>query len=143
MGLNGVGRYCRCEAADAESARTFRTSDAYVRFLSAPPQEALKEILNVRSVEGEIDHSSPPVMARAALNRIEKINVRTVERTDPTGKVIQEEQYDVRTVAEDGRSLGAMITVLTEAVKGLNEKIEALQAENQILKTEIAALKSQ
>jgi len=110
---------------------------------SGTPQEALNEILNVRSVEGEIDHSSLPPMARATLNRIEKTNVRIVERTDPTGKVIQEEQYDVRTVAEEGRSLGAMITVLTEAVKGLNEKIEALQAENQSLEAEIAALKAQ
>jgi len=33
-----------------------------------------------------------------------------------------------------------MITVLTEAVKGLNEKIERVEAENQILKAEIASL---
>jgi len=44
---------------------------------------------------------------------------------------------------EEGRSLGGMITVLTEAVKGLNEKVESLQAENQTLKAEIAALKAQ
>jgi len=46
-------------------------------------------------------------------------------------------------VEEDGRSLGGMITILTKAVKGLNEKIEALQVENHTLKTEIAALKGQ
>jgi hypothetical protein len=46
-------------------------------------------------------------------------------------------------VEEQGRSLGGMITVLTEAVKGLNEKIEALEVENQILKAEIAALKAE
>jgi len=77
------------------------------------------------------------------LTRIENTNIRIVARTHPTGKVIQEQQYDVRTVEEEGRSLGAMITVLTEAVKGLNEKVEALKVENQILKTEIAALKAQ
>ena len=42
---------------------------------------------------------------------------------------------------EEGRSLGGMITVLTEAAKGLNEKIEALQAENQTLKAELAQIK--
>ena len=74
------------------------------------------------------------------MNRIENTNVRTVERTDPMGKVVEVEEYDAHTVEEEGRSLGAMITVLTEAVKGLNEKIEALQAENQLFKTEFAAL---
>ncbi|MBN2272416.1 MAG: hypothetical protein JXN61_17525 [Sedimentisphaerales bacterium] len=44
---------------------------------------------------------------------------------------------------ESGCTMGVMITVLTEAVKGLNEKIEALQAENQTFKAEIAALKAQ
>jgi hypothetical protein len=44
---------------------------------------------------------------------------------------------------EKDRRLGGMITVLTEAVKGLNEKIEALEVENQILKAEIAALKAE
>ncbi|MBL7154085.1 MAG: hypothetical protein ISS79_10225 [Phycisphaerae bacterium] len=107
---------------------------------SGTPQEALNEVLNVRSVDGQIDHSSLPAMARATLNRIEKTNIRIVERTDPTGKVIQDEQYDVRTVEEEGRSLGAMITVLTEAVKGLNEKFETLQAENETLKARLQVL---
>jgi len=106
-------------------------------------QEALNEILNVRSFNGEIDHSSLPALARATTKRVEKTNVRIVERTDPSGKVVEVEEYDTQVVEEDARSLGAMITVLTEAVKGLNEKIEALQAENQLLKSEVAALKLQ
>jgi len=99
-------------------------------------QDALSEILNTRSVDGEIDHSSLPVLAKATVKRVEKTNRRIVEYTDPTGKVVEEEQYDIKIVEEDGRSLGGMITVLTEAVKGLNEKIETLEAE-------IAALKAQ
>jgi len=84
-----------------------------------------------------------PVLARATLKRVEKTNCRIVEYTDPTGKVLEREEYDINIVEEEGRSLGGMITVLTEAVKGLNEKIEAIEAENQILKTEITALKAQ
>jgi hypothetical protein len=109
---------------------------------SGTAQDALGEILNVKSVDGEIDHSSLPGLARATVHRVEKTNVGVVEHTDPAGKVIQKEQYDVSTVEEEGRSLGGMITVLTEAVKGLNEKVEALAAENQALKAEITALKA-
>jgi hypothetical protein len=106
-------------------------------------QDALSEIVNTRNVDGQIDHSSLPALARATLKRVEKTNRRIVEYTDPTGKVREREQYDINIVEEEGRSLGGMITVLTEAVKGLNEKIEALQAENEVLKVEIAALKAQ
>ena len=106
-------------------------------------QDALAEVLNTRSVDGEIDHSSLPVLGRATVNRVEKTNQRIVEYTDPTGKVREREEYDIEIVEEEGRSLGGMITVLTEAVKGLNEKVETLQAENQTLKAEIAALKAQ
>ena len=105
-------------------------------------QNALTEVLNIKSAKGEIDHSSLPALAKATLHRIEKTNVRVVERTDPAGNVIKDEQYDLNVVEEEGRSLGGMITVLTEAVKGLNGKLDALAAENQILKAEIAALKS-
>jgi hypothetical protein len=106
-------------------------------------QDALSEIVNTRSVDGEIDHASLPALARATVNRVEKTNLRIVEYTDPSGEIVEDEVYDVSIVEEEGRSLGGMITVLTEAVKGLNEKIEALQAENQTLKAEIAALKAQ
>jgi hypothetical protein len=109
---------------------------------SGTAQDALGEILNVKSVDGEIDHSSLPALARATVHRVEKTNRRVVERKDPVGNVIQNEQYDVSIVEEEGRSLGGMITVLTEAVKGLNEKLEALAAENQSLKAEVAALKA-
>ena len=109
---------------------------------SGTAQNALTEVLNIKSAKGEIDHSSLPALAKATLHRVEKTNVRVVERTDPAGNVIKDEQYDMNVVEEEGRSLGGMITVLTEAVKGLNEKLEALAAENQILKAEIAALKA-
>ncbi|MBN2271797.1 MAG: hypothetical protein JXN61_14355, partial [Sedimentisphaerales bacterium] len=82
-------------------------------------------------------------LARATLKRVEKTNRQIVEYTDPTGKVVEKERYDINIVEEEGRSLGGMITVLTEAVKGLNEKVEAVQAENETLKAEIAALKAQ
>ena len=108
---------------------------------SGTAQNALTEVLNIKSAKGEIDHSSLPGLAKATVHRVEKTNVRVVERTDPAGNVIKDEQYDVNVVEEEGRSLGGMITVLTEAVKGLNEKVEALAAENQVLKAEIAALK--
>jgi len=114
----------------------------YTPGYSGTPQDALNEILNSKSINGEIDHSSLPVIARATLKRVEKTNVRMVEQTDPSGKIVEVEEYDTRVVEEEGRNLGAMVTVLTEAVKGLNEKVEALAAENQVLKAEVAALKA-
>ena len=106
-------------------------------------QDALSEIVNTRSIDGEIDHSSLPALARATINRVEKINRRIVEYTDPSGRIVEDEVYDTEIVEEEGRSLGGMITVLTEAVKGLNERVVALEAENQTLKTEVAVLKAQ
>lgn len=84
-----------------------------------------------------------PVLARATLRRIEKTNRRIVEYTDSSGEIVEDEVYDIEIVEEEGRNLGGMITVLTEAVKGLNDRIVALEAENQSLKVEVAAFKSQ
>ena len=106
-------------------------------------QDALSEIVNTRSIDGQIDHSSLPALARATLKRVEKTNRRIVEYTDPSGRIVEREEYDIHIVEEEGRSLGGMITVLTEAVKGLNEKFEALEAQSQILKAQIAELKAQ
>ena len=106
-------------------------------------QDALSEIVNTRSIDGEIDHNSLPVLARATLKRVEKTNRRIVEYTIPSGQIVAKEEYDINIVEEEGRSLGGMITVLTEAVKGLNEKFETLQAENQTLRTQIAVLNAQ
>jgi hypothetical protein len=106
------------------------------------PQDALSEILNIVSANGEIVHSSLPKLAQVKVSRVEKTNRQIIERTDPSGNVFEEEVYDLNIVKEEGRSLSGMVTVTVEAIKCLSDKIETLEAENQVLKAELAAIKA-
>ncbi len=100
-------------------------------------QEALEQLLLVETGEdGEIDHSSLPEFTRVKLpytkpGKESKVDQRggpmkattmiTIAVTDSTGAV----EVDEATI---GRDLGATITMLTEAVKALNEKNQKLSA---------------
>jgi hypothetical protein len=106
------------------------------------PQDALSEILNIVSANGEIVHSSLPKLAQVKVSRVEKTNRQIIERTDPSGNVFEEEVYDLNIVKEEGRSLSGMVTVTVEAIKCLSDKIDTLEAENQVLKAELAAIKA-
>ena len=109
---------------------------------SGSPQDALSEILNIVSANGEIVHSSLPKLAQVKVSRVEKTNRQIIERTDPSGNVFEEEVYDLNIVKEEGRSLSGMVTVTVEAIKCLSDKIDTLEAENQVLKAELAAIKA-
>jgi hypothetical protein len=109
---------------------------------SGSPQDALSEILNIVRANGEIVHSSLPKLAQVKVSRVEKTNRQIIERTDPSGNVFEEEVYDLNIVEEEGRSLSGMVTVTVEAIKCLSDKIETLEAENQMLKAELAAIKA-
>lgn len=87
-------------------------------------QEALQAVLNIKGKDGKLDHDSLPAFAR-----------RSFIEQRPTGeKIIEimgndEIEVDVREPIEvSGRSLGAMITLLTEAVKEQQIQIELLKA---------------
>ena len=69
--------------------------------------DALAEIKNIKgNGKGEIDHTSLPAIARRKIKYIK----------------LEEE------VEEDGRDLGAMISILTVAVQQLTERIEQLES---------------
>ena len=103
------------QGADEEPARTFRTADGYVRFLSAPA-----------ATHFVIAAGSPEQQAGAFLGRWRNIFVNE-------SAAVALEQKRVKTA--NGRTY----IRYRQTYRGL----EALQAENQTLKAEIAALKAQ
>lgn len=56
--------------------------------------------------------------------------------------IVCNEFCDTRTETKDTRSLSGMITVLTESIKALNGKIETLEQENQLIKSELCKVGS-
>ncbi len=81
---------------------------------------ALDSLLLVKSKDGKIDHSTLPDFAK-----------RTVTEQRPTGEVTMLDGFEIpvtESVEIPARSLGAMITLLTEAVKELKAENETLKA---------------
>lgn len=69
--------------------------------------DALSEIKKIKGKrDGHLDLSSLPAFART-----------TITRKDKDGKEI----------VEDGRDIGAMVSILTKAVQELTERIEVLE----------------
>ncbi len=118
--------------------------------------EALTEVLNVKSIGGEIDHSTLPELAQSKIDYEVRFNCEVLcmdckvdncsgidyhipyeERFDNITLVVEndtiisgmmcEELCDVRTEYKEGRSLSGMMTVQTEAIKALNDKIILLE----------------
>lgn len=78
--------------------------------------DALKEIKKIRGKNGKLDHKTLPPFARKTI-------VMPAEK-DEKGKVVRGER------SEDGRDLGAMISMLTVAVQQLTDRIEKLEETN-------------
>jgi hypothetical protein len=78
--------------------------------------DALKEIKKISSKDGKIDHNTLPKTVKADI---------VVNLEDGTKAI------------EDGRDLGAMISVLTKAVQQLTEKLEITENEIFLLKNKI------
>lgn len=73
--------------------------------------DALVALRGIKNTDkGQLDHATLPDFARKKL---------MINATDADGKTMQKE--------EDGRDLGAMISILTCAVQQLAEKVEALE----------------
>ena len=103
------------EGTDREPARTFRTPDGYVRFLSAP-----------QAAHFPVAAGTAEQKAEAFLGRWRNLFVKE-------SAAVAFEQKRVKTA--NGRTY----IRYRQTYRGL----EALQAENQTLKAEIAALKAQ
>lgn len=82
--------------------------------------DALAEIAKIKGVNGEIDHDSLPEFARKKI-KAEKLTCKTIR--DNEGNEVPE----MAEVEEDGRDLGAMISLLTVAVQQLNKRLNALE----------------
>lgn len=93
---------------------------------------ALEEIKQIKGKDGEIDHSTLPDFARKKVNKYKKVDKFIVEEDKKTGKKVTGVTKDlVVDGTEEGRDLGAMISILTKAVQELTEKVEYL--ENKIV----------
>ncbi|MHB1316180.1 MAG: hypothetical protein ACYCX2_12015 [Christensenellales bacterium] len=80
--------------------------------------DALSEIMRISGIDGQIDHGTLPEFARKKI--INKI-LKSEKIVD--GKNIQ----TVEELEEDGRDLGAMVSMLTVAMQQLKNEIEALK----------------
>lgn len=69
--------------------------------------DALSDIKKIKGKDGHLDMSSLPVFAR-----------KTITRKDKDGKEI----------VEEGRDIGAMVSILTKAVQELDDRLIKLEA---------------
>jgi len=78
--------------------------------------DALSQIKGIRSTNGELDHSSLPSFARKTLK------VKVKGKSDMSKEIEQ-----------DGRDLGAMISILTVGMQQLLSRVEKLESANQAI----------
>ena len=110
--------------------------------------EALNELLNVKSGADSmgntvIDHSSLPEFTQAKiLKEAQPVNCKKVcnYSEEETGRGCIEE-CDTEYIYEDGRNIGATVTMLVEAVKALNEMNAGINDQKEELTDQINALK--
>lgn len=78
--------------------------------------DALSQIKGIRSINGELDHSSLPSFARKTLK------VKVKGKSDLSKEIEQ-----------DGRDLGAMISILTVGMQQLLSRVEKLESANKAI----------
>lgn len=79
--------------------------------------DAVAELIKVKGIAGKIDHSTLPVFAR----HVTKLQVASETEKDADGTAVMVETQ------EEGRDLGAMISMLTVAIKQLNDRLLAVE----------------
>lgn len=79
--------------------------------------DAVAELIKIKGVAGKIDHSTLPSFARHTT----KLQVASETEKDEDGKAVMVETQ------EEGRDLGAMISMLTVAIKQLNDRLLAVE----------------
>jgi hypothetical protein len=91
---------------------------------SGTTEEALQSILNIKSTNGEINHSSLPEIAQSTQKAINRTNCEDVLVFDKLLNMsVTREVCDRKVIEIEGRSLSGLATVQVEATKRLNEKI--------------------
>jgi hypothetical protein len=93
--------------------------------------DALFDIKQIKGMNGEIDHSTIPGFARKRMAIKKKVGIQSVKRIikvlgENVETIVQEPI--VEEVIEDGRDLGAMVTLLTSGIQQLIQRVESLEA---------------
>lgn len=114
--------------------------------------DALAEINKIHGNNGSLDHKTLPAFVKKEAvvvkkQKIERIKVKAkdaynggalkagVKKDDTTGEFYLEETVMVdEEVWPEGRDVGAMVSLLTRAVQQLSDRIEALEAKEQLPK---------
>jgi hypothetical protein len=114
------------------------------------PAEALKAITSITastksSGVKEIDHNSLPALAQAKIPSVDRYNckniINTQTRPDGTEENTTSESCDFRTIYSDGRDIGGLESVMTDAIKALDANNKAKDSEIAALQAEVTALK--
>jgi hypothetical protein len=88
---------------------------------------ALEEIAKIKGKNGEIDHSTLPEFARKDIVKKEKRKKEKKAKKSRAKTSETTEEFEEVEVIEEGRDLGAMISILTKGMQELIEKIETLE----------------
>lgn len=105
-------------------------------------EQALNEIVSIKSKDGKIDHSTLPDFTKKGIPQYKKVNIGE-NCEDRNTFVFDENGVQTKTITEtvcepinkivqsgtiEGRDLGAMVTMQTEAIKELKAQNEELKA---------------
>lgn len=110
---------------------------------SAEALTAIKNIsskVDTKSGNYVIDHSTLPEIAKAKIQEVERTNCKIVcknetisnnydSKGNEVSRQICNEVCDEKVIELEGRSLGGMVTVQSEAIKELSNKVESLELE--------------
>jgi hypothetical protein len=84
--------------------------------------DALLEIKKIKGKDGLIDHSTLPDFARTKLKVAHAKNIKAYDMKSKSKQISFSEE-----VEEEGRDLGAMISIITVGIQQLTQRVEALE----------------
>ena len=96
--------------------------------------DAITELMQIKSDQkGDTDHNTLPLFARKQLNVEKQIGVKKVKRFTRDGYELEDVPI-MEPAIEEGRDLGAMISILTVGVQQIVARLEQLEFDTMILK---------
>ncbi len=122
--LNFVTTYCsNLYAGGNVSAQSFTDRTPFYE------GDALEEIKKIKGVNGEIDHSTLPDFVRVTIKKYKKIENKSegMDKMPLNSTESEESKVTVEEVEEEGRDIGAMVSVLTVGMQQLIDRLERLE----------------
>lgn len=91
--------------------------------------DALEEIKKIKGVNGELDHSTLPDFVRVKIKKYKKIENKSkgIDKMSLNSAESEETKVIVEEVEEEGRDIGAMVSVLTVGMQQLIDRLEKLE----------------